>query len=53
MSSTAELLSREKAPLATPSDIDPKAVTDIAGALNALLADVFGLYLTTKKFIGI
>lgn len=50
MSTTAELISRQKAPLATPSDIDPKAVNDIAGALNALLADVFGLYLKTKNF---
>src|SRR3954452_3427307 len=50
MSTTAELIARQKAPLATPSDIDPKAVNDIAGALNALLADVFGLYLKTKSF---
>src|SRR3954463_8891623 len=50
MSTTAELISRQKAPLATRSDIDPKAVNDIAGALNALLADVFGLYLKTKNF---
>src|SRR6059036_2325279 len=50
MSTKAELISRQKAPLATPSDIDPKAVNDIAGALNALLADVFGLYLKTKNF---
>src|SRR3954463_10936853 len=50
MSTTAELISRQKAPLATPSDNDPKAVNDIAGALNALLADVFGLYLKTKNF---
>src|SRR3954469_7891478 len=50
MSTTAELISRQKAPLATPSDIDPKAVNDISGALNILLADVFGLYLKTKNF---
>src|SRR3954468_9933362 len=50
MSTKAELLSRQKAPLATPSDIDPKAVKDIAGALNALLADVFSLYVKTKNF---
>ena len=36
--------------MATPSDIDPKAVNDIAGALNALLADVFSSYLKTKNF---
>src|SRR3954467_8799126 len=50
MSTKAELISRQKAPLATPSDIDPKAVNDISGVLNILLADVFGLYLKTKNF---
>jgi starvation-inducible DNA-binding protein len=50
MSSTSELAGRRKAPLATPSDIAPQAVTDITGALNALLADVFVLYLKTKNF---
>ncbi|HEY4381262.1 MAG TPA: DNA starvation/stationary phase protection protein [Acidobacteriaceae bacterium] len=50
MSKTAELVARQKAPLSTPSDIDSKAVKDIAGALNALLADVFSLYLKTKNF---
>jgi starvation-inducible DNA-binding protein len=50
MPSTAELISRQKAPLATPSDLDAKAIKDIAGALNALVADVFSLYLKTKNF---
>jgi starvation-inducible DNA-binding protein len=50
MSKTAELVSRQKAPLSTPSYIDPKSVKDVAGALNALLADVFSLYLKTKNF---
>jgi starvation-inducible DNA-binding protein len=50
MSSKAQLVVRQKAPLATPSDIDSKAVKDISGALNALLADVFSLYLKTKNF---
>jgi starvation-inducible DNA-binding protein len=36
--------------LQTPSDLRPDAVRDISGALNALLADVFGLYLKTKNF---
>jgi starvation-inducible DNA-binding protein len=36
--------------LKTPSDIEPKFVKDLTGALNALLADVFGLYLKTKNF---
>jgi starvation-inducible DNA-binding protein len=38
------------APLATPTDLKPNAVRDIAGALNILLADMFGLYLKTKNF---
>ena len=38
------------APLATPTDLQPNAVRDIAGALNLLLADMFGLYLKTKNF---
>jgi starvation-inducible DNA-binding protein len=32
------------------SDIDPANLADIAGELNALLADVFCLYLKTKNF---
>jgi starvation-inducible DNA-binding protein len=38
------------APLATPTDLKPNAVRDLAGALNVLLADMFGLYLKTKNF---
>ena len=36
--------------LATPTDLKPNAVRDLAGALNILLADMFGLYLKTKNF---
>jgi len=50
MPSKTELIARQKAPLATPSDIDPKSVREITGALNALLADTFSLYLKTKNF---
>ncbi len=38
------------APLATPTDLESNAVRDLAGALNILLADMFGLYLKTKNF---
>src|SRR5712691_9958468 len=38
------------APLTTPTDLQPNAVRDIAGALNILLADMFALYLKTKNF---
>src|SRR5277367_2417542 len=50
MSTTMERVALQKAPLAVPSDIDPKYVKDVAGALNAMLADVFSLYLKTKNF---
>jgi starvation-inducible DNA-binding protein len=50
MANKAVVKERRKAPLATPSDIRPDAVKDISGALNALLADVFALYLKTKNF---
>jgi starvation-inducible DNA-binding protein len=50
MSTTTERIDRQKAPLATPSDLDPKAVHNISAALNALLADTFSLYLKTKNF---
>jgi starvation-inducible DNA-binding protein len=38
------------APLATPTDLKSNAIKDISGALNALLADVFALYIKTKNF---
>jgi starvation-inducible DNA-binding protein len=41
---------RRKAPLATPSDLKSNAIKDLTGALNALAADVFALYLKTKNF---
>src|SRR5271165_7613044 len=50
MPTTQELIERQKSPLRTPSDIEPEAVTELTGALNALLADVFGLYMKTKNF---
>jgi starvation-inducible DNA-binding protein len=36
--------------LDTPTDLSPEAVSEIAGALNAILADAFALYLKTKNF---
>src|ERR1700759_1501052 len=50
MATTSELIERQKSALATRSDIEPKAVHEISGALNGLLADVFALYLKTKNF---
>jgi starvation-inducible DNA-binding protein len=36
--------------LATPTDLGSNATKDISGALNAILADTFALYLKTKNF---
>jgi starvation-inducible DNA-binding protein len=36
--------------LDTPSDLKPKAVTEISEALNVILVDSFALYLKTKNF---
>src|SRR5437588_13108431 len=47
---TSEPLQRREAPLATPTDLTRSATRDIAGAMNAILADVFALYLKTKNF---
>src|SRR5213595_2852902 len=47
---TAELRQRRDVPLAVPTDLTRSAVKDIAGAMNAILADVFALYLKTKNF---
>src|SRR5260370_4236023 len=47
---TLELLHRRDAPLETPTDLAHSTIKDIAGAMNAILADVFALYLKTKNF---
>src|SRR3978361_2044253 len=44
------LVRKMKAPLATPTDLKRDATKDIAGAMNAILADIFALYLKTKNF---
>jgi starvation-inducible DNA-binding protein len=44
------LLRKFEAPLITPTDLEPEATKNIAGAMNAVLADVFALYLKTKNF---
>jgi starvation-inducible DNA-binding protein len=45
-----KLAGRQQAALATRSDLGSEAVKNISGALNALLADVFALYVKTKNF---
>src|SRR5438046_8675742 len=49
-SSREDVVRRLGAPLATPTDLKPDATRDIAGAMNAIRADVFALYLKTKNF---
>ena len=45
-----ELVARRDAVLTPHTDIAPDAVKDIAGALTALVADVFTIYVKTKNF---
>ncbi|MGH8093258.1 MAG: Dps family protein [Chthoniobacterales bacterium] len=47
---TSELRRIRETPLATPTDLTRSATKDIAGAMNAILADVFALYMKTKNF---
>ena len=47
---TLELEQERNAPLATRTDLSRAAVKDIAGSMNAILADVFALYVKTKNF---
>jgi starvation-inducible DNA-binding protein len=47
---TSELALHRKAPLATRTDLSAAATKDVSGAMNAILADVFALYLKTKNF---
>jgi len=45
-----DVMRRREAPLVTPTDLGARASKDIAAGMNAILADVFGLYLKTKNF---
>ena len=46
----SDLKQRQQAPLITPTDLGAEASKEIAGGMNAILADVFALYLKTKNF---
>ncbi len=50
LDSKATAQRRRRAPLATPTDLGAEATRDVTGAMNAILADVFALYLKTKNF---
>jgi len=45
-----ELQRRRQAPIDTPTDLKASATKDITAAMNAVLADVYALYLKTKNF---
>jgi starvation-inducible DNA-binding protein len=45
-----DVAARQPQALATPTDLRADATRDIAGAMNAILADVFAMYLKTKNF---
>jgi starvation-inducible DNA-binding protein len=45
-----ELKRRREAPLVTPTDLKGRATRDISAGMNAILADVFALYMKTKNF---
>jgi starvation-inducible DNA-binding protein len=47
---TSELRQRRDAPLETRTDLTRSATKDVSGTMNAILADVFALYLKTKNF---
>jgi len=47
---TTPTVTKERAELATPTDLGATDSQDIAAALNGALADVFALYLKTKNF---
>ncbi|WHR55119.1 DNA starvation/stationary phase protection protein [Wohlfahrtiimonas chitiniclastica] len=46
----AKIKEIRKSALLTPTDIDAKGAAEIAGGMNALLADIFTLYMKTKNF---
>ena len=46
----AKLRQRRIAPLVTPTDLKAAATRDISGAMNAILADIYALYIKTKNF---
>jgi starvation-inducible DNA-binding protein len=50
ISAIEELQHKQAAALNTPTDLKANATKDIFGAMNAILADVFALYLKTKNF---
>ncbi|MGH7067049.1 MAG: Dps family protein [Acetobacteraceae bacterium] len=50
MTGIKDAKARQAAAIATPTSLGANATKDIAGAMNALLADMFVLYVKTKNF---
>src|SRR3954447_9793282 len=50
MKDIKEAAAHRAAPLKTPTRLSEDATRDVSGAMNAILADVFALYLKTKNF---
>jgi starvation-inducible DNA-binding protein len=48
--SVRDAKSLRAAPLQTPTDLRSNAIAELAGSLNIVLANMFGLYLKTKNF---
>jgi starvation-inducible DNA-binding protein len=48
--SVRDAKSLHTAPLQTPTDLKSKAIAELSGSLNIVLADMFGLYMKTKNF---
>ena len=48
----ADLKQRREAPLETPTDLGTKASKDIAGGMNAILADVLAVMSYQEKLVG-
>jgi starvation-inducible DNA-binding protein len=49
-SETAALHERRKLPRSTATDLQAEATRDISAAMNAILADIYAMYLKTKNF---
>jgi starvation-inducible DNA-binding protein len=47
---THDVKQRQRLPISTPTDLKSQATVDIAAAMNAILADVFAIYVKTKNF---
>ena len=47
---TTQLKKLQSAPLATPTDLSKEATKNISAVMNAIMADIFALYLKTKNF---